>query len=136
MEPRPRLDRPIHGRRGHEGLPRVALLIREIGGIIFLQQGKGNMSPYLFYLISGVALIGLYLWARIAIKYRSHWLITIGPITYFLHVLAFNIVVHFWTINSYDIVLWSNAVRLHSMFLIIALATLLLARYRRKFPPL
>jgi hypothetical protein len=85
--------------------------------------------------IGTISVLGLYIWIRLIIKYRDKWLIALGPLTYFFHVLAFNLAAAFACLAPSFLNMWSQAVRIHSMFLLLALGAFLMERYRHKMPP-
>lgn len=78
------------------------------------------------YIILGFSIIGVIVWILWLIKNKKHWGYSVAPISYFLHTIALYIFVIFSSLTPVQLNNWSNAVRLHGIFLCIGLGIMLL----------
>lgn len=75
------------------------------------------IHPVIF-IVSIIGIIVATIWMSL---HKDHWLIAVPPLSYFLHVFIFNVVLLLGLIPWEELETWSGIVRLHSLFLFIAL---------------
>jgi hypothetical protein len=83
------------------------------------------MSAYR-YIVFSFSVIGIIIWTIWLIKNKTHWGYSVAPMSYLLHNALLYLFVIFGSLTPTQINNWSNAVRLHGMFLLIGLGITLL----------
>jgi hypothetical protein len=72
-------------------------------------------------------LIGMSVWLGLVVKHKK-WPMAIGPITYFTSILVLYTVYYCNLLTPVEINMWSNVIRLESIFLFIILGIVLWKR--------
>jgi len=83
------------------------------------------MTGYRF-IIFLFSMVGVIVWTIWLIKNKAHWGYAVAPMSYFLHTMVLYLFVIFGSLTPIQINNWSNAVRLHGIFLCIGLGITLL----------
>lgn len=87
------------------------------------------MTPYSTVVIISTV-IGIIAWVIFIVNNKRRWLISIGPMSYFVNVLGLYTAYYFHLLSITQINLWSNVVRIHSIYLFIIMAILMWKRGR------
>lgn len=87
---------------------------------------------------SVASIIGIALWIYWTAIDRTRWRYSVAPISYFLHILIFYVVVMYYYISPQVspkfLNIWSNGIRLHGILLVIGVAFLLICKLRGGCP--
>jgi hypothetical protein len=78
-------------------------------------------------------IIGMGIWLSFVIRDKKSWYLAIGPITYFGSILLFYAAKLTNTQTSIQMNVWSNVIRLESIFLFIILGVVLCKRGKTKW---
>lgn len=77
--------------------------------------------------------IGMIIWLAFVILHKKSWYLAIGPLTYFISIFLFYVAKFTNTQTPTEMNMWSNVVRLESIFLFIILGIVLLKRGKHKW---
>jgi hypothetical protein len=77
--------------------------------------------------------IGMIIWLSFVIRDKKSWYLAIGPITYFGSIFLFYAAKFTNTQTPIEMNVWSNVIRLESIFLFIILGIILLKRGPNKW---
>jgi len=77
--------------------------------------------------------IGMIIWLAFVIRDKKSWYLAIGPLTYFTSIFLFYAAKFTNTQTSLQMNVWSNVIRLESIFLFIILGVVLLKRGKTKW---
>jgi len=80
-----------------------------------------------------VSFIGILIWITWAVFNRKRWLYSIAPLTYFAHILLLYTLWELNLLNNHIFDIWSDAVRLHGIFLFIIGGIILINWEKRKW---
>ncbi len=86
-----------------------------------------NTVSVIVYLL---AFVGMAIWLAYALKYKR-WALTIGPFTYFTSIIVLYTSLCFDLLTPLEINMWSNVIRLESIFLFIIMGAVLWKRGNR-----
>lgn len=73
------------------------------------------------------SIIGIIVWVIWLRRNRDRWGFAVAPLSYFTHVIVFNIFVYTGKFDVEFLNGWSNAIRLHSIILFIGMGIVLLS---------
>lgn len=77
--------------------------------------------------------IGMIIWLAFVIRDKKGWYLAIGPLTYFTSIFLFYAAKLTNTQTPAEMNVWSNVIRLESIFLFIILGVVLLKRGKTKW---
>lgn len=84
------------------------------------------------------SIVGIFVWVYWSTLDKNRWRYAVAPVSYFIHVLLFYLVVIYYyiahEISPQFLNVWSNGIRLHGILLLIGVAFLLICRIRGECP--
>ena len=78
-----------------------------------------------------ITCIGLYSWVYWMLRHKKVWLFAVAPITFFIHLLVFYLVVILIGLPNITVNYWSSGLRLHAVITFFLIGANLITIERR-----